>query len=273
MPAPRSPRRTPSPSEIARRRFQVAAEHAYRFHDPTVAAVAMFAFTTKAVMHARGARARDYSAIYRARLVRHPGKSARQATGHETRPRRVTPSTAGDRPYAQIAARNRALDAVSKMRRNGVSLTRAAREARTTPDAVRRYAGSALDRRGSRWVAKPSDRLLRRQLTTIVGQGGEPTEALVETHSSRQASEIGSHNADRSIFLSASASPVAKREARARLLRRHGKSAGRSATLDDGTVIDDPTFYGDSDGLQHLAAETDLSDLDYGSDAPTRFSR
>jgi hypothetical protein len=158
------------------------------------------------------------------------------------------------------------------MRRDGVSLTRGARDARTTPDAVRRYAGSALDRRGSRWVAKPSDRLLRRQLTTIVGPGGEPSEALVETHSSRQASEIGSHNADRSIFLSASASPVAKREARARLLRRHGKSAGRSATLDDDSVVNEPKFYGDPDGLQHLAAETDLSDLDYGSDPPTRFS-
>ena len=42
--------------------------------------------------------------------------------------------------------------------------------------------------------------------------------------------------------------------------------------LDDGTVIDNPKFYGDPDGLQHLAAETDLSDLDYGSDPPTRFS-
>jgi hypothetical protein len=158
------------------------------------------------------------------------------------------------------------------MRRDGVSLTRGARDARTTPDAVRRYAGSALDRRGSRWVAKPSDRLLRRQFTTIVGPGGGPEEALVETRSSRQASEIGRHNADASIFFSASASPVAKREARARLLRRHGKSAGRSATLDDGTVIDNPKFYGDPDGLQHLAAETDLSDFDYGSDPPTRFS-
>jgi hypothetical protein len=122
-------------------------------------------------------------------------------------------------------------------------------------------------------VAKPSDRLLRRQLTTIVGPGGEPTEALVETHSSRQASEIGSHNADRSIFLSASASPVAKREARARLLRRHGKSAGRSATLDDGTVIDDPTFYGDPEGLQHLAVETDLSATSARPSQPSRTDR
>jgi hypothetical protein len=232
----------------------------------------MVALTTKAIMLAQRDRHRDSVAIYRRRLELHPGKSARGATGHGTRPRRVTASTAGDRRYAEVAARNRALDAVSKMRRNGVSLTRAARDAGTTPDAVRRYAGSALERRGSRWVAKPSDRLLRRQFTIIIGPGGQHAEALVETHSFRQSSEIGSHNADRSTFLSASASPVAKREARARLLRRHGKSAGRSATLDDGTVIDNPKFYGDPDGLQHLAAETDLSDFDYGSDPPTRFS-
>jgi hypothetical protein len=158
------------------------------------------------------------------------------------------------------------------MRRDGVSLTRAARDARTTPDAVRRYAGSALERKGSRWVAKPGDRLLRRQFTTIVGPDGRPVEALVETRSFHRASEIGKHNSDISTFLSASASPVAKREARARLLLRHGESAGRSATLDDGTVANDPKFYGDPDGLQHLAVETDLSDLDYGSDPPTRFS-
>jgi hypothetical protein len=137
---------------------------------------------------------------------------------------------------------------------------------------VRRYAGSALERRGSRWVAKPNDRLLRRQFTTIIGPGGEPAEALVETQSFRQSSEIGKHNSDFSIFGSASTSPAAKREARARLVRRHGKRAGCRAELADGTFIDNPKFYGDPDGLQHLAAETDLSDLDYGSDPPTRFS-
>ena len=215
---------------------------------------------------------RDFAAIYQRRLELHPKRTAREATGHGTKRRPITATTAGDRRFAQVAARNRVLDAVSRMRRDGVSLTRAARDAGTTPDAVRRYAGSALERQGSRWVAKPSDRLLRRQFTTIIGPGGEPTEALVETHSSRQASEIGSHNADRSTFLSASTSPTAKREARARLVRRHGKRAGRRAELADGTVIDDPTFYGDPDGLQHLAVETDLSDIDYGSDPPTRFS-
>ncbi|MGA2805878.1 MAG: hypothetical protein ABSF89_16065 [Acidimicrobiales bacterium] len=256
----------------AGRQLQSVAEHAHRFHDSVVAAVAAVALTVGAIMQAEPGRTRDYVAIYRRRLERRPGKSAREATGHGTRSRRVTTTTAGDRRFAEVAARNRALDAVSRMRRDGVSLTRGARDARTTPDAVRRYAGSALDRRGSRWVAKPSDRLLRRQFTTIVGPGGGPEEALVETRSSRQASEIGRHNADASIFFSASASPVAKREARARLVRRHGKRAGLRAVLSDGTIVTNPMFYGDPDGMEHLAAETDLSDLDYGSDPPTRFS-
>jgi hypothetical protein len=159
------------------------------------------------------------------------------------------------------------------MRRNGMSLTRAAREAGTTPDAVLRYAGSPLERQGSRWITKPNDRLLRRQFTKIIGPAGAPTDALVETRSFRQSSEIGRHNSDFSAFGSASTSPAAKREARARLVRRHGKRAGLRAELSDGTVIDNPRFYGDPDGLQHLAVETDLADLDYGSDAPTRFSR
>jgi hypothetical protein len=158
------------------------------------------------------------------------------------------------------------------MRRDGRSLTRAAREARTTGDAVRRYAGSALKREGSRWVAEPNDQLLRRQFTKAIGPGGEPVEALVETRSFRQSSEIGKHNSDFSVFGNASTSPAAKREARVRLAKRHGKRAGLRAELYDGTVIDNSRFYGDPDGLQHLAVEMDLSDLDYGSDAPTRFS-
>jgi len=268
-----SPRRSPSPGELRRRETQRAVQYMGRFHDPVIAAVAAFAFEARAVMLSTAGGSRDYTAIYRARLARHPGRSARQATSHGTGSRRVTRTTAGNRPYAQIAARNRALDAVSKMRRRGLSLTRATREAGTTSDAVRRYSGSALEQQGSRWVAKPNDRLLRRQFTTIIGPNDEPVEALVETRSFRQSSEIGQHNSDYSTFGSASTSPAVKREARGRLVLRHGKRAGLRAELSDGTVFDNPRFYGDPDGLQHLAAETDLSDLDYGSDAPTRFSR
>jgi hypothetical protein len=47
------------------------------------------------------------------------------------------------------------------MRRDGVSLTRAAREAEASPATIRRYVGSALGRDGRRWIARPSDRLYR----------------------------------------------------------------------------------------------------------------
>jgi hypothetical protein len=223
-------------------------------------------------MLAAAARKRNYAAIYRARLVANPGKTARDATGHRTTERKVTSSTAGRRTQSEIAARDRALDALNQMRRHGRSLTTASREARTTPDAVQRYAGAAIERRGSRWVAKPADRLLRRQYTAIIGPDGEPVEAPVETHSSHQASEVSKQNADRSTFGNARTSPPAKREARQRLLDRHGKPAGRRAQLPDGTVIDNPRFYGEPEGLEHLAVETDIADIDRGSDPPTGIS-
>jgi hypothetical protein len=60
-------------------------------------------------------------------------------------------------------ARDRALDALSDMRRNGTPLKEAARNAGTTPEVVQRYAGSGLqrDHRG-RYRATESDRLFRR---------------------------------------------------------------------------------------------------------------
>ena len=59
-------------------------------------------------------------------------------------------------------ARERALDALNRMRREGRSITRAAREAGTTARTVRKYVGRALTERGGRLVAKPSDGLVRR---------------------------------------------------------------------------------------------------------------
>lgn len=63
---------------------------------------------------------------------------------------------------AEQAARARALEAVQLMRREGFSLSRAAKHAGTTANAVRRHAGRALEQTGSgRYRAKPYDRLLR----------------------------------------------------------------------------------------------------------------
>jgi hypothetical protein len=75
---------------------------------------------------------------------------------------RSATSLARLRPAAQEAYA-RAVDALALMRREGMSLAQAATRAGTTPNTVRRYAGTAIrkDSRG-RYVAKPSDRLFRR---------------------------------------------------------------------------------------------------------------
>jgi len=63
---------------------------------------------------------------------------------------------------ADSGARARALEALSRMRSEGLSLTRAAQAAHTTPATVRRFVGSAVTRqRNGRYAAKPSDRLTR----------------------------------------------------------------------------------------------------------------
>lgn len=58
------------------------------------------------------------------------------------------------------AARLRALEAISRMRA-GDTLGEAARSAHTTPQSVRKYAGTALSKSGGRTVARETDTLLR----------------------------------------------------------------------------------------------------------------
>jgi hypothetical protein len=87
------------------------------------------------------------------------------------------------------AARRAALDALNYIRNDGLSLHAAAESAGTTPAAVLRYAGSALERHGGRYVAKPGDRLLR--VMVVLGSGG--IEHEVEVRGSRAASLIGTH--------------------------------------------------------------------------------
>lgn len=202
-----------------------------------------------------------------AAYVRGEHLTARQR-GHGTGARTVTPRDLGQLRPSQRAARRRSLEAIDKMRPpEGLSLKQAASQAHTTPDAVLRYGGPTLHKDAGRWRAKPSDRLVRRQLTTIIEPGtGRQVEAVVETASSKQASEIGRQNSDVGAWLSARTSPPAKRAARARLEGRHGKQAGRRAFLPDGGVVDYPRFYGDPYGLIELSEEIDLGDLDYGSD-------
>ena len=60
--------------------------------------------------------------------------------------KKVTPKSFGDLRPSQKQARARALDALSKVR-HGETLTRAAKEAGTTPNTVARYAGEQLQPR------------------------------------------------------------------------------------------------------------------------------
>jgi hypothetical protein len=85
--------------------------------------------------------------------------------------------------------RRAALDALNRMREEGLSLSKAARRAGTTPGAVVRHAGSALDHTGARYHALPADRLLR--VMTVLGEGGVEHEVVVR--GSRVASLVGEH--------------------------------------------------------------------------------
>ncbi len=82
----------------------------------------------------------------------------------------------------------RAAAAVATMKREGISLSEAARREHTTPNAVRKYAGHALERRGSRVVVRERYRLYRemRLLTpdgpVIVGVPDSATATLIAKH-------------------------------------------------------------------------------------------
>jgi hypothetical protein len=82
-----------------------------------------------------------------------------------------------------------AFHALDLMRTSNQSLTSAARRAGTTPEIVRNYVGPALSRQGSRWVARPADRILR--VMTVLAEGGVEYEVAVG--GSRVASVIGRH--------------------------------------------------------------------------------
>ncbi len=87
------------------------------------------------------------------------------------------------------AARERALDALNRMRSDGLSLTRAARLAHTKPQTVRKHVGRTLIRSpGGRYAATPSDRLTR-YLWFLTKDG----KVEVRVRGSRAASLIAKH--------------------------------------------------------------------------------
>jgi len=167
----------------------------------------------------------------------------------------------------ELDTRDRVLHAVAIGRRDDLSLKAAGKEAGTDPRTVLKYAPSAFEKQGSRWRVKPSDRITRRQWTAIIGPTGTPTAGLVETRSSKMASEIGRHSADLSAVLSVRTAPDVRAEAVARLESRHRVRAGIRAYLADGTVVANPKFFGHVASLVDAYDEIGLGDLDYGSSA------
>ena len=91
----------------------------------------------------------------------------------------------------QQEAYERALLALGLMRRDGLSLAAATREAGTQPETARRFIRAVLIRVRGRWEAKPADRLQRRML--FYDTKGTK---FVTIRSSAAASHIGEyHNA------------------------------------------------------------------------------
>lgn len=98
---------------------------------------------------------------YRNHLARAKGFTSWSQQQKQTRKIRGGEDTAKLRP-SERAARGRALDALSRMRSDGMSLQAAAKASGTTVNAVKRHAGSALDQTpGGRYRAKNTDRLVR----------------------------------------------------------------------------------------------------------------
>lgn len=125
---------------------------------------------------------------YRNALARERGYGSWYAQQRAPRSTRNAGALSGLHPVER-EARRRALDALTHMRGDGMSLTRAAERAGTTPAAVLRHADAALERRSGRYVARPGDRLLRPMV--VLGERG--VEHEVEIRGSRVASLVGEH--------------------------------------------------------------------------------
>ena len=95
--------------------------------------------------------------------------SSKTARPKGTRSRGLEPTS--DRAFE---AQNRAFHALSRMRRDGLSLRDAAREEGTTPATIRKRLPAALRKtRTGRWVATKSDRYAR--ILSLPGPHGPVT--------------------------------------------------------------------------------------------------
>ncbi len=108
---------------------------------------------------------------------------ARSPTSRKRRTRRQ--ATPPKRLESQLA-QQRAFDALRRMREEGQSLTRAARETQTTPRTMRKYVGPALSKDPTgRYSARRKDRL-KRSLRFLTPQGV----IALDVQGSRVASQI-----------------------------------------------------------------------------------
>ena len=85
-------------------------------------------------------------------------------------------------------ARHRAFEAISEMRREGVSLKAASHRVGTTPQTVRRYASDALTKEGRRYKATRSDRIYQR-MSALSTDGLRD----IDVRGSRARSLVGGH--------------------------------------------------------------------------------
>jgi hypothetical protein len=125
---------------------------------------------------------------YRNALARLKGFTSWEDERRSPRSIRSAKALESLRPSAR-EARARALDALSLMRRDGLSLAKASRRAGTTPETVIRYAGEGLERRGKgRFSVKTGDRLFA-HMPALTTEG--PRELDVRGY--RQRSLVGRH--------------------------------------------------------------------------------
>lgn len=125
---------------------------------------------------------------YENRLAQDKGYRSVDEQRRQTQTVRNADEFARLRPVEQLA-RSRALDAISLMRRDNVSLSRAARLAGTTVNAVRRHAGRVLEQADSgRYRAKPYDRMVR-EMRFLTREGV----MVLSIRDSRSASKIARH--------------------------------------------------------------------------------
>lgn len=121
-------------------------------------------------------------------------------------------------PY-QRSKRETALRVLRRSRRFGDSISKASREAHTTPETVERYLGRSGYRKvGSRWRPTRSDVLLRRMSFYEDGR-----RRAVTVRGSKTASLIGKYDRDVETFLKSRAPSVLKKWERRTFIDAYGK--------------------------------------------------